>query len=222
VARSKIRDVMGFANESNGLIVATTFSTHLERIQALVNEADRVGRKILILGNSYLPNCKMGEVMKILDLPNGTQVVGRKLDSVLSKIKKDRDKYFIIATGHQGEPGSVLSRMVDGKLKFRFQRDDCVIFSSRTIPTDVNIANRSQMVDKMRNLGVRIYDNVHVSGHAHREEHRKLIKMLQPENIIPAHGDMKMLASYFDFAEEMGYRTNSSVHLMRNGDSIIL
>jgi len=222
VARAKIRDVMSFANEG-GLMMATTFSTHLERINVLVDEAHKLGRKVIIAGNSYLPNCTMGQRMKLIDLPGGTIIAGKKLDNVFSRIKKDnRDKYFILATGHQGEPGSVLSRIVNDKMKFRMEEGDSVIFSSRTIPTDVNIANRSQLVDKMKNLGVRIYDDVHVSGHANKEEHRKLIRMLNPENIIPAHGDIKMLASYFNLAEEEGYKANTDVHLMRNGDTIIL
>lgn len=223
VARAKVRDVMGFAHESGGLILATTFSTHLERIKVLVEEAHKLGRKVIVAGNSYLPNCTMGQRMGLIDMPDGTIIAGKKLDNVFSRIKKDnKNKYFILGTGHQGEPGSVLSRIVDNKLRLRLENGDSVIFSSRTIPTDVNIANRSQMVDKMKNLGVRVYDDVHVSGHANKEEHRKLIRMLNPENIIPAHGDIKMLASYFNLAEEEGYKANTDVHLMRNGDTIIL
>jgi ribonuclease J len=78
------------------------------------------------------------------------------------------------------------------------------------------------MVDKMKNLGVRVFDDVHVSGHANKEEHRKLIRMLNPENIIPAHGDIGMIGSYFELAESEGYKANTDVHLMRNGDTIIL
>jgi len=223
VARAKVRDVMSFAHENNGLMMATTFSTHLERIKVLVEEAHKLGRKVIIAGNSFLPNCTMGQRMKLLDIPGGTTVSGKKLDNVFSRIKKsNRGEYFILATGHQGEPGSVLSRIVDNKLKLRLQNSDSVIFSSRTIPTDVNIANKSKLVDKMKNLGVHVYDDVHVTGHANKEEHRKLIRMLNPENIIPAHGDIKMIASYFSLAEEEGYKANTDVHLMRNGDTIIL
>ncbi len=223
VARAKIKDVMGFAHENDKLILATTFSTHLERIRALVSEAASLGRKVIIAGNSYLPNCTMGEQLGLLDLPKGTIVAGKKLDGVFSAIKKDnRGKYFVLATGHQGEPASVLSRIVDNQFKFRLEEGDCVMFSSRTIPTDVNIANKSEMVDKMKNLGVRVFDDVHVSGHANKEEHRKLIRMLNPENIIPAHGGIGMIGNYFELAESEGYKANTDVHLMRNGDTIIL
>jgi len=223
VARAKVHDVMSFVDETKGLIVATTFSTHLERIQTLVSEAKKLGRKVIVLGRSFLPNCTLGEKMKLLDLPPGTLVVAKKLDIVLKKINpKNRGKYFILATGHQGEPTSVLSRMVDGKLGFQFQRGDAVIFSSRTIPTDVNIANKSELIDKLKHKGVRVYEDIHVSGHASKEEHRKLIKMLNPENIIPAHGSIQMIASYFKLAEEEGYKANTDVHLLRNGDNIIL
>ena len=223
VARAKIRDTMAFAHENGGLIIATTFSTHLERVQTLVSEAAKLGRKIIIVGNSFLNNCSLGEKMKLLDLPKGTIMAARKIDSVLSKInRKNRGEYFILATGHQGEPRAVLSRMVDNQLKFKLMEDDSVIFSSSTIPSDVNISKKCQLLDKMKRLGVRVYDDVHVSGHANKEEHRKLIRMLNPENIIPAHGNIGMIANYFDFAESEGYKSNSSVHLMRNGDSITL
>jgi ribonuclease J len=223
VARAKIRDTMSFAHENGGLIVATTFSTHLERIQTLVTEAAKRGRKIIIVGNSFLNNCSLGEKMKLLNLPKGTVMAARKIDSVLSKInKKNGPECFILATGHRGGPRAVLSRMVENQLRFRLMRDDSVIFSSSTIPSDVNIANKGQLVDKMMRLGVRVYDDVHVSGHANKEEHRKLIRMLNPENIIPAHGNIGMIANYFDFAEGEGYKSNSDVHLMRNGDTITL
>jgi Predicted hydrolase of the metallo-beta-lactamase superfamily len=153
VARAKVRDSMSFAHESGGLIVGTTFSTHIERIQSLVKEANKLGRKVVILGNSYVPNCSLGEKLGLLDMPDGTIVSGRKPDNVLSKVAKERDKYFVLATGHQGEPGSILSRVVDGKLKFRFKKGDSLLFSSKTIPSDVNIANRGQMVDKMKISG---------------------------------------------------------------------
>ncbi|MBN2517667.1 MAG: MBL fold metallo-hydrolase [Candidatus Altiarchaeota archaeon] len=223
VARAKVRDVLGFAHDNEKLIVATTFSTHLERIQTLVTEAHKLGRKVLILGTSYLPNCTLGEKLGLLDLPEGTLVVPKNLDNILDKInEKNRDEYFILVTGHQGEPDSVLSRLADKKLKFNFSKGDAVIFSSRTIPTDVNIANKSEIVDKLKHQGVRIFEDVHVSGHASKEEHRKLIRMLQPENIIPAHGDIRMIGSYFELAEEEGYKANDNIHLLRNGDAVTI
>jgi ribonuclease J len=222
VARAKVRDTLAFVNENSKLILATTFSTHLERIQSLVTEADKLGRRVIILGQSYLPNCTMGEKLGLLDLPRDALVLGKNFDSALDRVNKNREGYFILATGHQGEPGSVLSKITDKELKFRLGRDDAVIFSARTIPTDVNIANKSELIDKLKNQGVRVHDDVHVSGHASKEEHRRLIRMLNPENIIPAHGDIRMIGSYFELAEEEGYKANSNVHLLRNGDTIMI
>ncbi len=223
VARAKIRDVMSFAHENGKLIMATTFSTHLERIQTLITEADKLGRKIIIAGSSYMPNCSMGVNMGLLDLPEASIVAGKKLDRVFSKIEKGgRENYFLLVTGHQGEPGSILSRIADNQFHFHLTTEDFIIFSSSTIPTDVNIANKSQMIDKLKNHGVRILDDVHVSGHANKEEHRKLIKMLNPEHIIPCHGDARMLASYLELAEEEGYRVSDTVHLLRNGSIVEL
>ena len=222
VARAKVREAISFASETSGLLVATTFSTHLERLQTIVDEAKRVGRKVIIAGSSYIPNCSLGERMGLLNLPEDCRVISsRGIDNALAKIK-NRKEYLLLVTGHQGEPDSVLARMTDGKLRFKLMRGDSVIFSSRTIPTDVNIANKSQLIDKLCAQGVKVYEDVHVSGHASREEHRKLIKMLNPEHIIPAHGDMNMMASYVPLAEDEGYRLNKDVHLLRNGDELII
>jgi len=223
VARDKIKDIMSFAHDNEQLILATTFSTHVERIQALVERAHKLGRKILILGRSYLANCELGEKFGLLDLPEDTIVVPKSIDSAFKQIEKQgREKYFVLVTGHQGEPGAVLTRIADKKFKFHLQNGDAVIFASRVIPTDVNIANRSQLEDKLKAQGVRIFYDAHVSGHASKEEHRKLLKLTNPEHIIPAHGNMEMIGNYVVLAESEGYKLGKNIHIMRNGNTIKL
>jgi ribonuclease J len=84
----------------------------------------------------------------------------------------------------------------------------------------MNKANRYVLETKLRIQGGRIIKGLHVSGHAAREDHRYLLKVLNPENIIPCHGDLLMLSSYTELAESMGYELNKNIFLIRNGQKV--
>ena len=115
-----------------------------------------------------------------------------------------------------------MDRLSRGEIPFKFRPRDNVIFSSKTIPTSVNIENRSQMDKRLKRLGVRIFDNIHVSGHAGREDLRDLITLIKPMNIIPAHGTLEQLSPMVSLAKEMGYKPGKDCHLMANGQKIKL
>ena len=70
--------------------------------------------------------------------------------------------------------------------------------------------------------GARIYSNIHVSGHAAREDHWELMRMINPTHVIPSHGNLSMTGSYAELAEELGYVLGEDVHLLRNGQEIAL
>ena len=99
-------------------------------------------------------------------------------------------------------------------------KDDHIIFSYKTIPTPINELNREQLERRLRKHNVRIFDNVHVSGHGGREDLRDLIKLTNPQHVIPSHGDLKKLTAGAQLAQEMGYTLNKTVHIMQNGTSI--
>ena len=146
----------------------------------------------------------------------------RQVDSVLRKVEKDRKNSLVVCTGHQGEPGSIMDRLSRNKLPFNFRSGDNVIFSSKTIPSSINVANKDQLDKRLHRAGVRIFDNIHVSGHAGREDLRDLISMLNPEHIIPAHGSLMQLTPMIELAKEMGYKSGKDCHLMQNGQKIRL
>ncbi|MCD6143821.1 MBL fold metallo-hydrolase RNA specificity domain-containing protein, partial [Thermococcus sp.] len=81
----------------------------------------------------------------------------------------------------------------------------------------LNIAQRYALETKLRMRGVRMVKDLHVSGHSSREDHRYLIKLLNPENMIPAHGEFRMLTHYAELAEEEGYLIGKDVFVSRNG-----
>ena len=100
--------------------------------------------------------------------------------------------------------------------------EDHVIFSCKTIPTPTNIENRKKLEMALHDRHVRIFKDVHQSGHAAREDLRELVRMVKPKHIIPAHGNFSMLSSMADLAEEMGYKKGQNVHLMRDSQRIRL
>jgi len=222
VVRTMLKDVLEFIDK--GLIVTTTFSTHVERIQSIVDQAEKSGRIPIILGRSLGKQSKLAQKFGLLDLPPSTDVLSRRnaIAKALEGIENDREDHLLIVTGHQGEPESILSRMVTGKFPFRFEHNDSVIFCARTIPGPINEASRYILETKLKSFGVRIFDDVHVSGHAAREDHRKMLNLIKPEHVIPCHGDMDMRSSYVELASEEGYKINKNLHMLTNGADIEL
>ena len=107
-------------------------------------------------------------------------------------------------------------------MPFILTKQDHVIFSSKTIPTEINEANREELEKKLKKHQVKIFDNVHCSGHGGREDLRDLLKIIKPEHVIPSHGELKKREAGASLAIEMNYKLGKSVHLMDNGTSLTL
>ncbi|WP_088335914.1 RNase J family beta-CASP ribonuclease [Methanopyrus sp. KOL6] len=224
VAREMVNDVLRFADEESEGIIVTTFSSHIERIQAIADTADRLGRKVILAGRSMGKYGRIAEELGLLNLPAGARIYDRPetIRRGLERANKEKEDYLLIVTGHQGEPGAVLPRIVDGELPYRLTEEDSVVFSSSTIPSPINRANRYVLDTKLRLKGVKMFKDVHVSGHAGREDHRLMLRMLHPEFIVPAHGDPDMLAAYAELATQEGYEVNRDVFIMFDGTKLSL
>ncbi|MDR2830351.1 MAG: RNase J family beta-CASP ribonuclease [Methanobrevibacter sp.] len=221
VAKLILEDLMKKPlNEEKGMII-TTFSSHIERIQTIADIAKNSDREILFLGRSMERFCGLAESLGILDLPSNAKVIGKPkgVNEALNMAVDRREKYLLVVTGHQGEPDALLSRIAKGKTPFTIKPNDNVIISASVIPNPANVANRYLMERRLKDSGARIYPNAHVSGHAGREDHRNFLRMLKPQHIIPAHGNLSMLSLYGELAEEEGYRIGRNVHILRNGQA---
>jgi ribonuclease J len=221
VARIVLQDIMhDILQEKNGVLV-TSFSSHIERIQAICNIAKESDRKILLLGRSMERFGSIAESMGILDLPAGASLYGspKSVNRALARAEENRSEYLLVTTGHQGEPDALLPRIANGKTQFNVVPNDHVVISAPIIPNPMNLANRNLMERRLKGSGARIYANAHVSGHAGPEDHRDFIRMLNPEHIIPSHGDLEMLAAYTEMAEEEGYKMGNDIHILRNGQA---
>ncbi len=219
VAKDMLRDVLLDTKNKNNLIVVTTFSSHIARLKAIIEFGKKLNRKILFLGRSLAKYVKAAEKIGIVEFSKEIELVkySRQIERRLKKVDKDRKKYMLVVTGHQGEHKSVLYKIAKKEFKFNLYPEDNVVFSCRTIPTPTNIANRDALENDLKQNGVRIFKDIHQSGHAAREDLRDFIHIIKPKRIIPSHGNKEMREALAELAEEMGYKIGKNVFLLKDG-----
>ncbi len=225
IARELLKDVLLGTENSGAAIVTSCFASHIARLKSIIEFGNKLNRKVVILGRSFGKYIDAAETAKITKLSDKAEIVSyrKAIDRKIAEIsKKGPEKYIIVCTGGQGETNAVLARMVRGETKFKFFSEDQVIFSNKLIPVEPNLSNREKMENQLKEQGVRIFRDVHVSGHPAKEDIREMINLTNPENVIPCHGFDKLLNPACGLAEEMGFKLNRDIHLMRNGEKIIV
>lgn len=224
IARGLLEDVMLTTNNENSCIIITTFSSHIARLKSIVDFGKQLNRKIIFIGRSLNKYVSAAKKSRLCPFYNDISLLSYKnqIKSALTQINKNRTKYLLVCTGHQGEPGSVLDRLSKNELPFSFRSQDHIIFSSSVIPSPINLSNRNQLEKRLKQKGVRIFGDVHVSGHASREDLRDFITMINPEHIIPAHGDLSKLTPMAELASELGYKFGKTVHIMQDTQKLTL
>jgi len=224
IARAMVEEVLLTVENTNSAVFVSTFSSHIARLKSIVDYSKKLNRKVYFLGRSLRKYVSSAIDIGKCPFKNNIHMGSykRQVESILKQVAKNRKNSLVVCTGHQGEPGSIMDRLARGKLPFEFQHNDNIIFSSKTIPTPVNIANKENMDKRFRKIGVRIFDNVHVSGHGGREDLRDLLGVVNPQNIIPSHGSTQQLTPMIELAREMGYRAGKECHLLQDGQKLIL
>jgi len=219
VARALVEEVLMTIKNEKSAIFVSTFSSHIARIKSIVDYGKKLNRKIYVIGRSMNKYISAANEVGMCPFRRDIQIGSykRQVESILKTVSKNRRNSLVICTGHQGEPGSILDRLSRKKLPFEFNQNDNIIFSSKTIPVPANMANKENMDKRFRKIGVRIFDDVHVSGHGGREDLRDLISIVKPKHIIPAHGSTRQLTPMIELAREMGYKTGKECHLMQDG-----
>jgi len=222
IARGLLEDVLLTTENENAGIVVTTFSSHIARLKSIVDCGKKLNRKIVFIGRSLGKYVKAAMKIGMCPFKQDITLVSYRshVERIFRKIEKNRKRYLVVCTGHQGEPGSILERLSRGEFAFKLGSRDHVIFSSKTIPNPMNMENKARMEKRLRARGVRIFDEVHVSGHAAREDLRDFINMINPEHIIPAHGEQEKLVGMIELAKELGYRVGKEVHLLKDHDRL--
>jgi ribonuclease J len=221
IAREMLRDVMLGVNSEGKSVIVTTFSSHIARLKSIVEFGKKMKREVIFLGRSLAKYSEAAENVGIINFSKEVEIVkyGNKIRKKLKQISKQPDKYLLVVTGHQGEPKAALSKMAKNQMDFKFKPEDHVIFSCTVIPSKTNLDNRKLLEKELENKGIRIFKDIHASGHASREDLRDLLNLVKPEHIIPAHGDDSMKEALISLAKEKG---NRKIHKLHNGDTITI
>lgn len=190
-----------FKDAGGKRIVIATFSSNIHRVQQIVDEAVKCGRKVAVSGRSMINVVTIATELGYLKIPNGVLI-----DIDLIKNYTD-DKLVIITTGSQGEAMSALHRMAFGDhRKVTVGPNDLIVISANPIPGNEKTVNI--VINELMKLGAevvyeRMYD-VHVSGHACQEELKMMMGMIDPKFFIPVHGEQMHLRKNASLAVSMG------------------
>ncbi|MEI6292397.1 MAG: RNase J family beta-CASP ribonuclease [Methanomicrobiales archaeon] len=220
IARDLVRDTITSYEDDKNAILVSTFSSHIARVKTIAECAHEIGRKPVLLGRSMERYSSTAEQMKLVAFPDTVSMFGnrRTVDRMMRRMMKSgKEKFLPIITGHQGEPGSILTRLVLGDTPYKIEKGDKVIFSAKVIPNPMNKGQRYMVEAHLGMTGARVFEDLHVSGHSYREDHYEFIHLLNPQHIIPAHGNIRMTSAYAEFASEIGYTLHNDVHIMSNG-----
>ena len=218
-AQDQLRDVLLSHDFSGKALFVTMFASHIARMKAAVALGNELQREVVILGRSFGKYVAAAETLGLTSCFSSVTlcVYREEIEKMLKRVSRDPGKYFILCTGSQGEQGSILDRICDGRSAFHFNSGDTVVFSCRVIPHETNIRNREALDRKMKDHHVRIFKDVHASGHSSREDLRKFLTLVRPEHVIPAHGNSLMRSGLASLCEELGY-PSEHVHLMVDGE----
>jgi len=188
-----------FRNASRRVIVAC-FSSHVHRVQQVLDAAHDSGRKVAMVGRSMLRNMGIAEDLGYLKVPQGVLVDLKKLTDYPD------NKIVLICTGSQGEPMAALSRMANRDHKIEVGVGDTVLLASSLIPGNENAVYR--IINGLMRLGAEVVHkgnaHVHVSGHASAGELLYCYNIVRPRNVMPVHGEWRHLVANADLAVKTG------------------
>ena len=192
---------------STGKVVVASFSSHVHRVQQVLDAAQANGRRVVLLGRSMVRNMKIAADLGYLEVPEG----------VLVDLKKSGDipdhRIVYMSTGSQGEPMAVLSRMANREHQVEIGHGDTVILASSLIPGNENSVYR--VINGLMKLGANVVHKgnakVHVSGHAAAGELLYCYNIVRPKNVMPIHGEYRHLVANAGLAIETGVPQNRTI-----------
>lgn len=197
-----------FDENSGRRIIVATFASNVHRLQQIIDLAVKYKRKVALSGRSMLNVVEAAEKIGEMRLPSDVLVD-------VAKTKNMRDsEIVIISTGSQGEPMSALTRMSNGdNPSVTIGDNDTVIISASPIPGNEKLIYRviNNLYRKGADVVYESLQNVHVSGHACREEHKIMHNLLKPDYFIPVHGEYRHLKKHAQLAEELGLAENKII-----------
>lgn len=208
-----IRDII---RDAPGRVIAACFSSHIHRVQQIADAAIATGRKLAFFGRSMHRNTEVGMDLGALDVP---------ADAILDieeLLALPATEQLLITTGSQGEPFAALSLMAQGRHRFvDLAEGDTVLISATPIPGNETAVSR--VISRLTRRGARVFHgrnaNVHVSGHASRDELLTFLNVIRPHAFVPVHGEYRHLHAHAELARRM---LVPMVDVLEDGDAVIL
>jgi ribonuclease J len=180
-------------------VIVASFSSHVHRVQQVIDTAALHGRKVVFIGRSMVRNMKIAEEMGYLKVPADLVIDAKDLDQF-------DDNVVLICTGSQGEPMAALSRMANGDPQIRVGDGDTVMLASSLIPGNENSVFR--IINELTRFGAKVVHKanamVHVSGHAAAGELLYCYNIVKPKYVMPIHGEWRHLKANAELAIESG------------------
>jgi len=206
-----------FINANKRIIVAT-FSSHIHRIQQVMDVAHQLDKKVAVVGKTILKTSRIASELGYLKIPENTIIPITKIDEF------PINKIVILSTGSQGEPLSALRKMSLGEHKsVKIMKEDMVIISASPIPGNENAI--SSTINMLIKQGADVFyesiAGVHVSGHAASEEIKMMINLVKPKYFIPIHGEYKHRIQNARLAKEIGIKEDNII-IAQDGDILKL
>ncbi len=210
------RPIADVIRDAPGRVIAACFSSHIHRVQQIVDAGIRDGRKIAFFGRSMHRNTTIASDLGVLDAPQKSVVDIKELGDL------PPDRQLLITTGSQGEPFAALSLISQGRHKFvELGPDDTVLISAKPIPGNETAV--SKVISNLTRRGAKVVHgqnaHVHVSGHASRDELLTFLNLVRPQAFVPVHGEYRHLHAHADLARTMGV---PHVDVLEDGDKVIL
>ncbi len=200
-----------FAESVRSRIIVATFASNVDRVQQIINSAEKYGRKVVIEGRSMVNIITTASELGYINMPNNMMI-----DIEQMKNYPD-EKIVLITTGSQGEAMAALPRMAASiHKKISIKPGDTVIFSSTPIP-----GNEKQVFKVINELSMKgakvVFQDTHVSGHACQEEIKLIYALTKPKYAIPVHGEYRHLMKHAELAQSMGV-PKENTFIMSSGD----
>ena len=204
-----------FSEHKNTRIIIATFASNVDRVQQIINSAEKFGRKVGVEGRSMVNIISTASELGYLKIPDNTLVETDQLKNYPD------EKTVLITNGSQGESMAALSRMANGThKKITIKPKDTIIFSSNPIPGNEKAV--SHVINELFQKGADvIFQDVHVSGHACQEEIKLIYSLVKPKYSIPVHGEYKHLMAQAKVVEDLGM-DKDNIFILSSGDVLEL
>ncbi len=205
-------------SQAQGRIMVTTFASSVHRVNIILQLAQKLQRKVVVVGRSMLNVIAHARNLGYIKCPDNIFEPLRSLNRLPD------EKVLILSTGSQGEPLSAMTRISKGEHRhIKVKEGDTIVFSANPIPGNtISVVNT---IDRLMMMGANVVygkrQGIHVSGHGSQEDHKLMLALTRPKFFVPVHGEHRMLVKHAQMAQSMGVPEENTV-IINNGDIIEL